>query len=319
MASPRGAFLLTLCSGTAALAVPPSAARLRAATSISEWHEAACQRLASDLNLLPDFNELQTGNVVAWVPERQSSRVACCTALSLDAGTEHWHHISVWNAPTVEVPHLFLRLDVAEEEKLHLEIDFRHRLAAGYERQQADGSFPCPESRDEFAQAGTRDAYDSAFFTEEAREWRESVCAIDGAQTEPASSSGAVVEGRRQFAENLQEEPCSGPLLISLSLPLTDTAVAAATAACEHAEARWREWMATAVDATWINNRRVYDRDCLVRTSVLRARTSTFVERLGEESGRALALADAGRQDMMGHNLMQEQGGFGSDPDEGRD
>ncbi len=71
--------------------------------------------------------------------------------------------------------------------------------------------------------------------------------------------------------------------------------------------------------ASWINNRRIYDRDCLVRLAMVQANTDALATRLGASEGRELALAEAGPQDMMGHNMMQEQGGFGSDPDEGRD
>jgi len=52
---------------------------------------------------------------------------------------------------------------------------------------------------------------------------------------------------------------------------------------------------------------------------MVQANTDALAARLGATEGRELALAEAGPQDMMGHNMMQEQGGFGSDPDEGRD
>jgi len=35
------------------------------------------------------------------------------------------------------------------------------------------------------------------------------------------------------------------------------------------------------------------------------------------DAGRRLAAAAAGRQDMWGHNMMQEQGAFGADADDG--
>ncbi len=112
-------------------------------------------------------------------------------------------------------------------------------------------------------------------------------------------------------------EPCFGPLQLSLQLPLAH--LDAAAVACDEAAERWIAWMAGADEASWVNNRRIYDRDCLVRLAVLRANAAALGARLGAEDGLRIALADAGPQDMMGHNLMQEQGGFGSDPDEGRD
>ena len=67
-----------------------------------------------------------------------------------------------------------------------------------------------------------------------------------------------------------------------------------------------------------MRNRMMFDRDCQVRQLVASTTARALEDRYGE-AGRALATADAGRLDMMGHNMMQEQKGFGSDESEGRD
>ena len=67
-----------------------------------------------------------------------------------------------------------------------------------------------------------------------------------------------------------------------------------------------------------MRNRMMFDRDCQVRQLVASTTARALEDRYGE-AGRALATADAGRLDMMGHNMMQEQTGFGSDESEGRD
>ena len=112
----------------------------------------------------------------------------------------------------------------------------------------------------------------------------------------------------------------SGPLQVSVRLPLTEAGVAAAANACAAAADAWLGWLAEAEPASWMANRMIYDRDCMVR-QLLRGASARGLEAYGlaADDAAALAAAHAGRLDMMGHNLMQEQGGFGSDPDEGRD
>ena len=301
--------------------------------AIDAWHARATEALVAKLPVKArrdgslDLSPPMEATVRAWEPTSQSERVAWCSALSLSTATYASRSITVWNAPSVEVPHLFLRLGVStggdaseapSPPTLELEIDYRHRLAAGYEGVQPDGGYPEPTSREEFAQASVRRMYDETFFTAEARQWWEAVHQADGAKPLRTPLTDAIVEGRRQFGGS-SNEPCSGPLRVSLQFPLSDAAIEAAAEACEAAAARWLGWMAEAPDASWINNRRIYDRDCLVRLGVLRSHAAALAVRLGSEEGMEVALVDAGPQDMMGHNLMQEQGGFGSDPDEGRD
>ncbi len=297
--------------------LPLAVAALQTANlaALDAWHERTASKLADALALVPcSFSD--DSSVRSWEAPSQSSSVDWCSALSL-SGPDGFssRSITVWNAPSVEVPHLYLRLGV-EAERVELEIDFRHRLASGYESKLPDGTYPPPSTREEFAAASVRASYDEKFFTVDARRWRDGVALLEGAAPAESPFNSALVEGRRQFGGPTME-PCFGPLQLSLQLPLAH--LDAAAVACDEAAERWIAWMAGADEASWVNNRRIYDRDCLVRLAVLRANAAALGARLGAEDGLRIALADAGPQDMMGHNLMQEQGGFGSDPDEGRD
>ena len=234
--------------------------------------------------------------------------------------------ITVWNSPADEVPHLYLRLavfddaDDADDASLQVELDFRPRLNAGYQLAAADdGSFPPPASREEFAMSSLRARYDAAFF-DEIRTWIRQVRASDGAK-EVASTFDAPLQGRRQFGGAQAKDGAgmlAGPLLVCQSLPLNEASVDAATSAVARAASFWLGWKAHASPASWMNHRMQYDRDCQIRQTVSLASGQAMRARFGA-AGLALAQDADGRLDMAGHNLMQEQGGFGSDPDEGRD
>ena len=76
--------------------------------------------------------------------------------------------------------------------------------------------------------------------------------------------------------------------------------------------------MTDPAESSWMRTRQIYDRDCQVRQATTSARVAELGERYGA-AGRALATKAAGRLDMMGHNMMQEQKGFGDDAEDGRD
>lgn len=236
---------------------------------------------------------------VPWVSAR-TLRQPCGAAL---------HDLAGWCAPTADVPNLFVRAGVRAG-SLALELDFRPRLNAAYERAGAP-----PASRDEFAQAALRTEYDERFFTPEVRAWRDALLDADGATQAAGAAEGVRVSGRRQFGGD-DGGLVGGPLALALALPLTDAAVAAAAAACERAVEHWLGWVECAPDAPWMRNRLVYTRDCQVRQALYAAAAAELGEAHGE-AGLALAAAEAGRRDMWGHNLMQEQGAFGADPTDG--
>lgn len=297
-----------------------------AAASLSSAHATVLERLAKMSQLdFPaalgfDSFELQdgvSGRIASFEAPKQN--VAWCSHLSLSGGPPSNElfssTIAVWNTPSVETPHFYSRLGISNSE-IQLEIDFRHRLNAGYEAVQDCGTFLPPTSREEFAQASLRSTYDAAYFTSEARAWRSALLSTEGARPAPASSAGVRIEGRRQFGA--AGSAVAGPLLVSLTLPLSDFGVETAVAASDSAAGLWLDWCSKAETASWMSQRMLYDRDCQVRQLCVQAAAEAYAERFGAD-GRALAIAEAGRLDMMGHNMMQENKGFGSDPDEGRD
>ena len=126
------------------------------------------------------------------------------------------------------MPHFWTSVGVRDGE-IALELDFRPRLNAAYDTPRGpDGGYAPPTSRAEFQQSSLRAAYAASFFTPEAHAWAESVRATDGAREVPAPSASSFIANRRQFGgENAGL--CSGPLLLSLRLPLTEAGVRAAT------------------------------------------------------------------------------------------
>lgn len=251
--------------------------------------------------------------------EAPQSKVAWCSSLTLlgDKGGDRdfsARSIQVWNAPAISVPHYHALVGTSSG-GINLSIDFRPRLNAGYERQAPDGSFPEPLSREEFAQAGVRAAYDANFFDADARRWHAALRATVGAELVPPREVN--VEGRRQFGGSAGVS--YGPLRLELRLPLTEAAAAVAASAVEESAARWLRWMAAASEAAWMANRMMYDRDCQVRHAVYRTQAAELEGVCGVELALRVAAANAGRQDMVGHNTLGLGMGHGYDDSDGRD
>lgn len=236
-------------------------------------------------------------------PSTTPHHVARTQALLL-SGPEFFHSsLAAWNAPSTDVPHFWSSVGVRDGE-IALELDFRPRLNAAYDAPRgADGEYLAPTSRAEFQQSSLRAAYAASFFTPEAHAWAESVRATEGAREVVAPSATSFIANRRQFGGD-NAGLCSGPLLVSLRLPLTSAGVRAAAEACTAAMARWLGWMEVAEDASWMNQRMIYDRDCQVRQLLRMAEAHELDAQHGAE-GASLAAAHAGRLDMAGHNMMQ--------------
>jgi len=70
----------------------------------------------------------------------------------------------------------------------------------------------------------------------------------------------------------------------------------------------WLGWVGAASTetdgaASWMTSRLVYDRDNQVRAELFSAAVEEYVQLFGDgDVARTLALADAGRLDMIGHN-----------------
>ncbi|KAJ1635986.1 hypothetical protein T492DRAFT_962231 [Pavlovales sp. CCMP2436] len=294
------------------------------AIELSRAHEATLQRLVDTLGMEHvefaeryECDRYDQGGFAGAVRsyEAPRSNVAWCSGLALcGADGSSLHAITAWNTPTVDVPALRTRLGISDG-MIDLLIDYLPRLNGGYEACGTDGSFPEPDSRGAFAQAGVRSAYDKAFFTREAREWHAAVSASAGAERVSPDPESSRVAGRRQFGESAGVS--YGPLLLSLRLPLTDAGAEVAVRALEHGAGQWLRWMADPARSSWMSNRMQYDRDCQVRQSVYRAEAAAFEGRFGEW-GLALAAANAGRHDQAGHNTLGLGLGIVDDSD-GRD
>jgi len=289
------------------------------ASSLRNSIPTQVDRLVSALELQPvgvDEMELP-GGARARIRsfENSDSRVAWAAAVEIDgAGDQFAGSLSVWLAPSVDVPHLQISLDSGDE--LALEVDFIPRLDAAFDApRDASGEYAAPTSREEFACASRRTAYDAAFFTPEAREWCERVRAAGTASTKES----LAIEGRRQYASEGNYNVISGPLLVDVTLPADDAGAATAAAAVEDAVGRWLGWLDEAEPATWMDTRLIFARDSQVRRQLAVAERAALEERHGD-AGAEVAIAACGKLDMEGHNMMQEQGAFGTDdPDEGRD
>lgn len=252
--------------------------------------------------------------------EAADRAVAWCAATVVDGGDGTGSTtVAAWNAPTVDAPHFYARAAV-EADAIVVEVDFRSRLDAGYDsavEASGGGAYPEPDSRGAFARKALRSEYDGAYFDAGARAERGAVLASAGADIRPSPYDGLRVEGRRQYGGD-DAGMAQGPLALSIALPRDATGAEAAAGAIDAAAARWLGWMADPPDATWMRTRLVYDRDCLVRQALAARASADLGARYGA-AGRDLAAAEAGRLDMMGHNMMQENTGFGDDNDEGRD
>ena len=227
---------LAACAGLVALS---PTAWSRAVDSVDRWHAATSTQISVDL----DLQQVESGDARVRCWQGPQRNVAWCSAMAVGGPDDEnlTRAITVWNAPSIEVPHFHMRVGIEKgASAVELEIDFRHRLACGYELASDDGSHAAPANREEFAMASLRSTYDDLYFTPSARAWHASVLALEGAEPGNAWSARSRVEGRRQFG-GVVNEPCSGPLLLSTRLSLSQfgATVAACDAACE----RWLGWM----------------------------------------------------------------------------
>lgn len=255
---------------------------------------------------------------VAWASSRALRSAAACSG-----------ELSCWPTPAVEVPALFVRTayegeggETAEGQAaapsapalIRLEFDFRPRLDGAWER-----AGEAPQSREAFSAAALRGEYDALFFTEPVRQWREGLRALPGVVELGPPAAGVRLSGRRQFGGE-EGGAAGGPLALALGFPPTASGAAAASSAAGEAVGFWLGWLENARAASWMRNRLQYTRDCQLRAALYAAAARELGARYGA-AGLALAAAEQGRQDMWGHNLMQEQSAFGHDgaDGEGRD
>lgn len=299
---------------------------------------ATATRIAESLDLesvvgwgSPAFPKLAVGMVEAYEasPDATKPLVSWLSLLSISTETaeattdspraiQDQVQLTAWCGPLTDVPHLITKLAIVDNRNdgngssddspsyLRLMIDFRPRLDAGY--QDADRE---PASRSDFVKAGVRRDYDGAFFTPETRQWRASVlssCQEDHGAVESTEIPQAKVFSRAGSGKGDWSQ-CHGPLYLDLSMPHNEGSLQTALSACTAAADRWLDWVQAASTDTdqassWMNSRLVYDRDNQVRIELFSEAVEDYGKMFGndEKTGRIIALADAGRLDMIGHN-----------------
>jgi hypothetical protein len=160
--------------------------------------------------------------------------------------------LTVFNGPLTDVPHLLSRCIVNDDNTMSFALDFRPRANGAYEMKDAAGNYPGPHilGREAFTYSGNRKEYEGKFGTPEVEAFFQSAL---------ASFEGAVVDPNLNEFEQLT----SGPLLLKVTMSLTDGNVAAVAAVREKAADYWLTWALEDVHAhrpgAPINSQYVYD------------------------------------------------------------
>mmetsp|Transcript_14041 Transcript_14041/g.17692 ORF Transcript_14041/g.17692 Transcript_14041/m.17692 type:complete len:324 (+) Transcript_14041:128-1099(+) len=141
--------------------------------------------------------------------------------------------LTIFNGPLTDVPHLLSRAVVVDDgTSLTLDLDFRPRAYGAYELKDAQGNYPGPETfgRQAFEYSGNRKDFETKYGTEEL---------ISFLQATVASMEGAAPSPR---APSEFDKLTDGPLVMSITMPLTDGNVAAVDRAMTGAANFWLRW-----------------------------------------------------------------------------
>lgn len=212
----------------------------------------------------------------------QKMPVSWLSSLSVSGADDCLFTLTAWNLPVVDVPHLYTSVGVSGG-AIELCIDFRPRAEAGYLSRLPDGSYPEPASRDMFMEASTRKDLADRYFTEDAEAWRAAVLSTAGAQPLPPFCA---------------PPESAGPLMLSLTLPLSEAGVHAAREACVVAASSWVGWVVAAEQLDQRRTMTTFAVDAKVRAVCSAATTQALQARYGPEAGAELAQLDAGRRDL---------------------
>ena len=219
------------------------------------------------------------------------SPIAWLSALGVSRAEDCLFTLTAWNLPMVDVPHLFTSVGVSGG-AIELCIDFRPRAEAGYLSRLPDGTYPEPTSREMFMEASTRKDLADRYFTADAEAWRSTVLATAGAQ--PLAAHCAPPES-------------AGPLMLSLTLPLSETGVNAAREACVVAASSWVEWIVAAEQLDQRRTMTTFAVDSKVRAICSAATAQVLQARYGAEVGAELAQLDAGPVDLADRSSSMAQ------------
>ena len=346
----RLAFVLAFTTGAAAFSVAPPCVAVRsrhgvnmmvdpeatrdsapasgsfsvadAASRIAAAQAAALQAIVAQNNMFPSEKIEVAGAIIEpYIPEEpkkdsselgleESRRLAQAADADTKApkGEVTWcsslssgstFSLTAWNSPQVYVPHLYWYAECTDT-SLKLSMDFRPRALAGYETIQEDGTYPEPTTREMFALGSTRMELAELYFTPENLEWHAGLMASAGATAAPTPT------------------PVSGPLLLEVTMPMSEAAVDVACAACEGATERWLSWMAATEKLDQRRIMTVFAHDTKVRAACLAATVQQLAATFGAE-GKFLAQADAGPMDITDRTGAQNSAASTNFDEENRD
>lgn len=244
-----------------------------------------------DLAVKPDFT--WTNEMIAGTPSTLDARdapgpanIAWLASVNIP---NKLSSLTIFNGPLTDVPHLLSRVAVTKDKLLQFTLDFRPRAYGAYELRDASGNYPGPDvlGRKAFEYSGARNDFDSKFGTEEVKAFME---------TTMNSFQGATVD---TSIESELELLTRGPLCMCVTMPCTDTNVAAIANARSQAASYWLSW---ATDGSHehrpgapVNTQYVYDSK--YKQNAYGALLPIYTELFGAEEGAKLAAAESGPLD----------------------
>uniref|UniRef100_A0A7S2N594 Uncharacterized protein n=1 Tax=Helicotheca tamesis TaxID=374047 RepID=A0A7S2N594_9STRA len=300
-------MLASLLSGAAAFsAIPPS--QMKARVSISALsataedaigyfdltQKATVDAIAAaipDLEVKPDlsWSSATVAGQAASLDGRDAPGPANIAWLSSLCVSSKLSALTIFNGPLNDVPHLLSRCFVRDDGNLQFDLDFRPRAYGAYEMRDAEGNYPGPETlgRDAFTYSGNRKDFDSKFGTEEVAAFLQStVASLEGASPNPVPPSELDLL-------------TSGPLKVSVVMPLTDGNVQTVAAARQQAANYWLSW---ATDGGHehrpgapVNSQYVYDTK--FRQNCYGGLLPVYSELFGGGDGATITAADSGPLD----------------------
>lgn len=198
--------------------------------------------------------------------------------------------LTIFNGPLTDVPHLISRCAVSDGgSSLSFFLDFRPRAYGAYDLRDEDGNYPGPDTlgRKAFEYSGARKDFDTKFGTDEVVKFlEETISSFEGATRAPDSTSE-------------MEKVTRGPLVMDVTMPLSDKNVETIVAAREKAADFWLGW---ALDDSHahrpgapINSQYVYDSK--YKINAYSALLNVYVDMFGKDDGAKLAAADSGPLD----------------------
>lgn len=247
-----------------------------------------------DLAVKADFSwEPGSGVAIAGFPASLDARdapgpanIAWLSSLNVASKLSS---LTIFNGPLTSVPHLLSRCAVVNENSLLFTLDFRPRAYGAYEMVRPDGTYPDPDElgRKSFEYSGARTEYESKFGNDQVKAFLSSTMA--------SFEDASVVPGPTSEFDGLTR----GPLILSVTMPLTDGNVAAVESARLQAANIWLSWAQSGEHdhrpGAPVNTQYVYDSK--YKQNAYSALLPVYIEMFGSDEGARLAAADSGPLD----------------------